>query len=257
VRVTILGGAAAGPGPRQGCSGYLVETAGTRLALDLGPGTLPELRQRCDPRDLDAIVISHMHIDHMLDLIAFWWGWLYTPAQLAAPLPLWLPPGGRSFLTGVAHALSGPEEVEGLFSRVFAVREYVQTASLTIGDTIVSFTPTLHDIPCHAIRVGGADGRSAGYTADNGDAARLVPFMTGVDLLIAEATLAASPADPAAERGTSTAAEVAALARDSGAATLVLTHIWAEDDHEARRQQAAAIFAGRIEIASPGLAIDT
>ena len=155
MRLTVLGGAAAGPGPRQGCSGYLVEAGETRLVLDLGSGTLPELRRHSDVRDLEAIVISHLHIDHMLDLIALWWGWLYTPAPLPKPLPLWLPPGGVAHLTRIAEAFAGPEEVNGLFSRVFDVREYDPSEPLSIGDALVRFAPTVHYLPCWAIRVRG------------------------------------------------------------------------------------------------------
>lgn len=95
MKLTVLGGAAAGPGPRQGCSGYLVETGGTCLVLDLGPGTLSELRQHTAMAALDAIIISHMHIDHMLDLFALWWGWIYNPRPLPAPLPRERCPGRR------------------------------------------------------------------------------------------------------------------------------------------------------------------
>ncbi len=107
MRLTVLGGASAGPGPRQGCSGYLVEAGGTRLVLDLGPGTLPELRQHTEMAALDAVVISHMHVDHMLDLLALWWGWIHNPVPLPRLLPLWLPPGGVDALLATARTLAG------------------------------------------------------------------------------------------------------------------------------------------------------
>jgi len=256
MRLTVLGGAAAGPGPRQGCSGYLVEVAGTRLVLDLGPGTLLELRQQTEMAALDAVIISHMHIDHMLDLFALWWGWLYNPRPLPSPLPLWLPPGGRDALFTTARTMSGPEEVVQLSEGVFDVREYDPGSGLSVGAATIRFEPTRHYIPCWATRVSGSDNRSLVYTADNGDAAGLVPFASGADVLVAEALLPAAPAEPDADRGVSTAAEVAMLARDAGVQTLVLTHIWAEHDAEASRTQARTVFAGRVEVARPGLTID-
>jgi len=256
MQMTVLGGAAAGPGPRQGCSGYLIVTGGTRLVLDLGPGTLPELRQHVGMAALDAIIISHMHIDHMLDIFALWWGWLYNPVPLPKPLPLWLPPGGRDSLLATARTLSGPDEVAQLNTRVFDVREYDPDNTLTIGSATIRFTRTLHYIPCWAIRVTGNDDRSLVYTADNGDAASLVRFASGANVLLAEALLADTPTNPDGERGTSTAAEVAALARDAAVQTLVLTHIWAEHDAAASRLQAQAVFTGQVEVARPGLTIE-
>jgi ribonuclease BN (tRNA processing enzyme) len=255
-KLIVLGGASAGPGPRQGCSGYLVMVDRTRLVLDLGPGTLVELRQQAEMADLDAIVISHMHVDHMLDLFALWWGWIHNPVPLPRLLPLWLPPGGRDALLETARTLAGPDDVAQLTTKVFDLREYDPDEPLTIGDATVRFTPTRHYIPCWAIRVSDNDGHSLVYTADNGDAADLLPFVTGADVLVAEASLLAPPADPNAFRGVSTAAEVAALARDAGVETLVLTHIWPEHDAEASRAQARSVFGGMVEVGRPGLAIE-
>lgn len=139
---------------------------------------------------------------------------------------------------------------------MFDVREYDPARTLNIGAATIRFAPTQHYIPCWAIRVSGPDDRSVLYTADNGDAASLVPFASGADVLVAEALLPAPPTEPDAERGTSTAAEVAALARDAAVQTLVLTHIWAEHDAEASRTHAQTIFTGRIEVAGPGLVIE-
>ena len=256
MRLTTLGGASAGPGRRQGCSGYLVDTAGTRIVLDLGPETLAELRQHAEIADLDAIVISHMHVDHMLDLFALWWGWIHNPKPLPRLLPLWLPPGGVDALLTTAMTLAGPDDVAQLSTKVFDLREYDPDETLTIGDATVQFTPTRHYIPCWAVRVSGNDGHSLVYTADNGDAAGLMPFVSGADVLVAEASLPAPPSDPNAYRGVSTAAEVATLARDTGVETLVLTHIWPEHDAEVSRAQARSVFNGRIEIARPGVTVE-
>jgi ribonuclease BN (tRNA processing enzyme) len=254
MRVTTLGGAAAGPGPHQGCSGYLVETGGARFVLDLGPGTLTELRQQAELAALDAIVISHMHVDHILDLFSLWWGWIHAPQPLPNVLPLWLPPGGRDRLMATVRTLATePDEIERLATRVFDVGEYDPSATLQIGAATLRFAPTRHYIPCWSIRVDVAREPSLVYTADNGDAARLIPFVAGAGVLIAEASLPDVPPDADAGRGVSSASEVAALARDASVQTLVLTHIWPEHDTEAARTAAAGVFSGRIEIAKPGM----
>ena len=95
----MLGGSAAGPGPGQGCSGYLVESGDSRIVLDLGPGTLPELRRHTDYRTLDGIIISHMHLDHVLGSARSPVRALRTTrCQRRCPIPLWLPPDGSVVL---------------------------------------------------------------------------------------------------------------------------------------------------------------
>ncbi len=108
MRLTVLGGSAAGPNVGQGCSGYLLDVGSTRLVLDLGPGTLPELRRFADFRTLAGLVVSHLHVDHVLDLVALRFALAYNPVRPPGRLPLWLPPGGQDFLGGVAAALAEP-----------------------------------------------------------------------------------------------------------------------------------------------------
>ena len=82
----------------MGCAGLLVQTDRTRLVLDLGPGTLQELRRHTDFRTLDAVIVSHMHVDHVLDLLALRHALAYNPLPAPAPVPVWLPPGGAELL---------------------------------------------------------------------------------------------------------------------------------------------------------------
>ena len=254
MRLTVLGGSAAGPNTGQGCSGYLVETGSTRLVLDLGPCTLPELRRHADFRTLDGIVASHLHVDHVLDLVALRFALAYNPQRPPGPVALWLPPGGRAFLDRLAHAFAEPGKAEQFFPSVFAIAEYEPARSLRVGDCRLDFAPTVHYVPCWAIRV--ADDSGAGdllYTADTGPTAELAGFASGARVVIAEATLLEPTPEPFESRGHLTAGEPAALARTAGAETLVLTHLWEERGREHLRTRAATSFPGRIELAHPGL----
>src|ERR687894_584661 len=98
MRLTIIWGGAASPNTGMGCAGVLVETPGARIVLDLGPGTLAELRRHADFRTLDGVVISHMHVDHVLDLLALRHALAYNPIAAPAPVPVWLPPRGADLL---------------------------------------------------------------------------------------------------------------------------------------------------------------
>ncbi|MDT4924242.1 MAG: hypothetical protein QOG01_1955, partial [Pseudonocardiales bacterium] len=70
MKVTVLGCSGSVPGPDSAASGYLIEAEGYRLLLDLGHGAFGALQRYVQPTDVDAIVISHLHPDHCIDLTA-------------------------------------------------------------------------------------------------------------------------------------------------------------------------------------------
>ena len=254
MKLTVLGGAAAGSNTGQGGSGYLVQTGETRIVLDFGPGVLPELRRHADFRTLSAIVISHVHLDHTLDLGALRFALAYNPIKAPARIPLWLPPGGLAFLDRFAAAFAEDGKEADFFPSVFDPVEY-DPKTIEIGDLRVTFRPTVHYLPCWAMRVGDGAGHDLGYTADTGPAADLAPFFAGVKVLLSEGANAEPGPEPRATRGHLTFAEAGDLARAAGAETLVLTHLWEERGIAAARDAAAAAFGGRVEVARPGLAL--
>jgi len=254
-RLTVLGGSSAGVGTGQGCSGYYLDLDGTRLVLDLGPDTLLELRKHTDFRTLDAVVISHLHLDHILDLFALRFALCYNPRRPANRTPLWLPPGGKELLDGVAKLFAGPGELETYFSQHFDINEYNPDKPLSIGNATLTFAPTVHYVPCWAIRVAGGDGGDLLYTADTGPATSLAEFGRGAAVLVAEATLLEPGPEPRETRGHMTAGEAAELGQDIGVTTLVLTHIWEELGQERAVASAACIYRGRLARAYPGLTI--
>jgi ribonuclease BN (tRNA processing enzyme) len=256
MRLTVLGGASAAPNTRQGCSGYLVAAGATRVVLDLGPGTLPELRAHADFRKLDAVILSHLHIDHCLDLFALYWALCTNLAALPGPTPVWLPPGGAQFVRDGVGVLA-PEGVSfAPIEDVFELAEYNPDGALGIAGLTVTFQPTSHYIPCWAMRVEDGEGRALVYTADTGPEADLLEFTEGAQTLVAEAMLLDTASYGDGFRGSSTAAEAAALARDASVDTLILTHISEERGHAAARAQAAAVFPAHLEVAMPGLSIE-
>jgi ribonuclease BN (tRNA processing enzyme) len=251
MRLTTLGGSAASPNAGMGCAGLLVEHGTTRIVLDLGPGTLLELRKHADFRTLDAVIVSHMHVDHVLDLLALRHALAYNPIPAPAPVPIWLPPGGRALLDAAAAPFDACDE-PGRFTSTVDVAEYDPNEPLHVDDLTITFAPAVHDIPAWAMRIHQPGGKDLGYTGDTGPSAPLAGFFAGVGVLVAEATLLAPGPEPFATRGSLTAAEAGALAAAAGAETLVLTHIWEERGFAAIRDQAAAVFPGAIALATPG-----
>src|SRR5688500_9298481 len=94
-RLVVLGTCGAWPEPGRACSGYLLEHAGSRIAIDLGYGTLPRLLRELDSaaaEGLDAVIVSHRHPDHMLDLHGLFRARSFGAPE-APPLPLFTPEG--------------------------------------------------------------------------------------------------------------------------------------------------------------------
>jgi ribonuclease BN (tRNA processing enzyme) len=238
----------------MGCAGLLVHTEHTCIVLDLGPGTLQELRRHADFRAIDAVIISHLHLDHVLDLLTLRHALAYIPIPAPAPVPVWLPPGGIDFLeqaTAPFDACDAP----GRFAATVRAAEYDPERPLLIGDATVTFAPAVHYLPAWAMRVSTAGSSDLGYTGDTGPAADLAPFFRGVGVLVAEATLLEPGSEPTTERGSLTAAEAGELATAAGAQTLVLTHMWEEIGFVAYQKRAAAAFPGEVVMGTPGLIV--
>jgi len=102
MQLQVVGCSPAWPNPGGAQSGYLVEEDGRRLLLDCGPGVLPRLRRLEGWPRVDAIVITHFHLDHWGDLVPWVWGTMWGLGQELDKPELWLPPGGREELAGFA-----------------------------------------------------------------------------------------------------------------------------------------------------------
>src|ERR1051325_6825217 len=94
VKLTVVGCSPAWPNPGGAQPGYLVEDGGGRVLLDCGPGVLARLREDGGWPRVDAIVITHFHLDHWGDVVPWTFGAMYGPGRDTPKPDLWLPPGG-------------------------------------------------------------------------------------------------------------------------------------------------------------------
>ncbi len=263
MKLTILGASAARPNGDDASAGYLVQSDTTSILLDCGAGVVSKLQATYPPHRLDAAVISHLHSDHTLDLVALRYGLKYAPPGLAAPIPLHLPPGGAEFLArlGAVFAIGG-EAQQDFWGDVLAVREYgdvlARSEPLIIGDLALRFAPMPHYVPVWAIRVKElTTGRVLTYSADTGPQGTLAEFAAGSDLLLCEATvLEQAPGSDPAHWGHLTATEAAEIAAAAGVRQLVLTHVWEELGFDNYLTAARAAFAGPVALARSGLRFD-
>jgi ribonuclease BN (tRNA processing enzyme) len=254
MKLTVLGGSAAGPNPGQGCSGYLIESGATRVVMDLGPGTFPELRRHVDYRAIDGVVVSHCHLDHFLDVLTLRYALAYNPVPAQRRVPLWLPPDGSFLLDRMAGAISNDPK-GGEFLSVFEIGEYEPDALLRIGELRFRFHPTVHYVPCWAMRISNGIDGDLFYTADTGPAANLESAAAGSHLIVAEGAATADSQEPYASRGHMTASEAGALAREAGATSLLLSHLWTENDPFRSVGEASIEFGGPVDLATPGFCV--
>lgn len=243
--LTVLGSATPYPSPGNPCSGYLVSGAGTRVWVDAGTGTLGELQRHVRLDELDAIWISHMHADHSADLLTAYYGALYADIRLAAPIPLYGPPGIADRL---AHYLTnGP--ARSPVESAFAVEELRDGHQARVGALTLTSRAVSHGIPAFALRVEAA-GRSLVYSGDTAPCAALTSLAEACDVLLCEAD-GAEAAD-AAEPVHHTPENAGDTARDARAERLIVTHVARSLTPEQAVASASARFGGSVDYAAPG-----
>ena len=259
MRLTVLGKSPAWQDVDGACSGYLLEEQGTSLLLDCGNGVFAKMRRFVDYVDVDAVVVSHLHADHFLDLIPFSYALTYAPRQQPVPVDRWpgtdhparprlfSPPGGRDFFRRVVGAWGDEDLVES----AFRLEEYRADSVLEVGPLRVSFGAVPHFIDTYAISVetGNGGGRLA-YGADSRPAAELVDFAKGADLFLVEATLPRP--ERTGVRGHLTPEEAGEHGRRAGAKRVVLTHVSDELDEDDACERAARAFGAEVEMAHEG-----
>jgi ribonuclease BN (tRNA processing enzyme) len=262
VRITVLGKSPSWQDAGGACSGYLVQGGGATLLIDCGNGVFGKLREVCDYADVHAVVLSHLHADHFLDLVPFSYALTYSPRQQPVPVPpFWA--GTDHPARPVLHAPAGARDVfrrvvgawgnEDLVENAFHVREYAVDEHLEVGPLRVRFASVPHYVPTHAVEV-AEEGRRFTFGADSSPNEAVTDFARDTDLLLIEATL--SRPEREGPRGHLTPTEAGEHGRRAGARRLVLTHISDELDHEWARETASAAFGGPVEVAHTGATYD-
>ena len=243
LKLTVLGSSAAWserPGRPSSC--YLLEIGEEAILLDLGQGSLGSLFPHRDPATLTAVVISHMHGDHHVDLIplrALLYYHYGEPRSIGLHAPAGLRQRYDAFVDeqGFLDIFVGPDLVEG-------VRQ--------VGPFSVEARPVTHSENSHAFRVtDAADPAGPGlvYSGDCGRADDLLPLIREGDTVLCEAFWSTLEPIPGANH--LSAAEAADVARRGGADHLILTHILESHDPEAGLRAADVIFPGSVRLAEP------
>lgn len=243
MELTVLGCHAPYPPEGGALNGYLLRHGQTTLLLDAGSGVASRLQPHVAIENLTAVVVSHLHEDHISDVHCL--RFMQNAAQMAGKTTGKLQVYAPTEPADQHKWLEGGEMWQDLHT-------YDPAQPLVLGELEIRFTRTQHPIPCYAMRITpvGEEGPVFFYTADTGESAEVTAAAQGADLLLVEASLVEEYASRR-HLGHLTAAEAAQMALAAGAKRCLFTHIWPGMDSQRLLNEARPINPN-IELAREG-----
>jgi ribonuclease BN (tRNA processing enzyme) len=224
VKLTVLG--KYGPYPKAGgaCSSYLVQCGDANILLDAGNGSLANLQKKTGIGSLHSIILSHLHSDHMSDLLVMRYA---IQIKKYAPLPLYLP--------------ATPQDTYALLAgdKAFKTEIITDDKKLQIGGATITFKQMTHAVESHAVRI-EYQGKTLVYSGDTNLNDNLAEFAQGADLLVCDAQFNNHNLFAGAPH--LSAAQAAQIAKEAGVAKLLLSHINPEQDEASLLAEAKEHF---------------
>lgn len=260
MRLTIIGCTGSMSGPQSSASSYLVQAVGAgadgvqrihSIVLDLGPGSMGQLLRRLDPAELDALVISHCHADHMVDIVGMHVYRRWCPAGALGPVTTIGPAELLERLRGV-DGVGLEEDYRTEFDFVTAV----PGQTMRIGPMTITPYTALHPVEAYGYRIEGpSEGRpgrrvSLAFTGDTDLCPGMSAMARGVDLLLAEAAFVEGRDTVPGMHLTGRRAGL--LASEARVGRLVLTHIQPWTDPAIPLAEASQVYTGPCQAATAG-----
>ena len=249
MRLTIIGCSGSFAGPNSPASCYLVQAEHEgrtwNLVLDLGNGALGALQRHIDPLAIDAVVLSHLHSDHCLDLCGLYVVQKYYPTVVQRPRILVYGPRGTGERMARAYDMRPPDGM----ANEFDFSELVDAEPVRIGPFIVTPHLVNHPAEAYGIRV-EADGKVLAYTGDTDTCDGLKPLFHNAALVLTDSAFIDGRDDVQGIHLSGSRAAQAAVDA-GGVRRLMLTHIPPWNDPDVCRAQASAVWPGDVELAEP------
>lgn len=238
MKLTALGVWGGYPTRDAGTTSYLLQSDdGFNLLIDAGSRAVTELEHELSPNNLNAIILSHYHEDHIADL-----GALRQYRQLHPDKP--------GILSIYGHIENAYEFAKLTLENVSEGISYDVENGTTIGPFDITFIKTVHPVVCYAMRiVEKSTGKILVFTGDTGYFSTLSNFTKNADLLLADVYFYK---DKSNMPNHLSSVEAGQIAKSANVKKLVLTHLPQTGDLNVLRAEAQA-EAGQIlvELAEP------
>jgi ribonuclease BN (tRNA processing enzyme) len=243
MKVTVVGYWGGYPGANEATSGYLFEHEGFRLLVDCGSGVLSQLQNYLEISELDAVVISHYHHDHIADI---------GPLQYARLISTYLN-NTTVELPIYGHKADAEAFSKLAYKKITRSEPYIPDKLLKVGPFSITFMKTKHPAICYAMRIEAGE-HSIVFTADSSYIEEFIAFSKNADLLICESNLYDN--QDGSEMGHMTSSEAGKIAKEAQVKNLLLTHLPHYGKHEDLLQQAASIYQGKTFLAKTGFTFE-
>ncbi len=241
MKLTVLGSGTGVPHPARSSSGYWLETSGGNILLDCSaPVPLRMAQEGLDWPNLDAIWISHFHMDHCGGIGPLLAGTKHT-AQLKGrkkPLSIFGPKGLKRLVSAV-NDVNNYKLFEQPFPLEIVEVEAAEEFEIVPGATGVAMA-TPHTAESHAIHIRDNDQKTVVYSSDTAFSEVISAFANRVDLLILECTYIR---DKVAKKHLELA-EAIFLIRKAAPKRTMLTHFYPEWDDVDFHEEVAKLSSG-------------
>ncbi|MET3696343.1 ribonuclease BN (tRNA processing enzyme) [Bacillus oleivorans] len=242
MELTVVGFRGGYPGKDEATSGYILEENGFRLLMDCGSAVISHLQRYIQPEELDAVIVSHYHADHVADI-----GILQHARLIQSFLGKQMPN-----LPIYGHQEDMAEFQELTYKQITKGIAYDPNSKLQVGPFSITFLRTNHPVSCFAMRI-EAGGKALVYTADTSFKEEFIDFSKAANLLVCECNLYKGQDGKAA--GHMTSEEAGNLAAKAGVGSLILTHLPHYGDVSQLVQEAKENYNGPVALAHSGLQV--
>ena len=240
MRLIILGSGTCVPSLKRNAPGYYLEAGETRLLVDCGSGTLLQLeRAGKSYRDIDAVLLTHLHPDHFADLMPLIHALLYTPGFIRKKdLTIIGPEGLRGYYDlAIASIIGKPEGFSVVVQKI--------EDSLVMGPFVVTAMSTVHSENSIAYRFEEGE-KIIVFTGDAAYDEGLIDISRGADLLVIDASYPESMR----EKNHLTIRECGLVAERAGVKRLILSHLYPVDvSDQERLNECREVFKGDVSLA--------
>ncbi|HPR96985.1 MAG TPA: MBL fold metallo-hydrolase [Thermotogota bacterium] len=242
MNLTTIGFWGAYPEYDEPTSGYLLQTKETNILLECGSGILTKLYEFIDPNDLDAVIITHEHMDHCADLMSLYYSVMIQSrlGKRDKPLSVYIPKYMK-----MLDKYKGEDHLN--------LYHYDEKSHYDYMGVALNFSKNIHPVEAYAVNF-KTDSKKITFTGDTELYENLIDFTAGSDLLISECSLYDTGENSVT--GHMSAYEAADLAKMSHSKELLLTHLPHFGDHEDLILNASRNFSGDIYLAGYGLSFE-